>query len=146
MKESNELRIGNLLSTISDEPETVKVEGIKSYDLESDVDMVRTSLSEKWHDINDFAPIPLTEEILLKCGFEFNENRKSWSVEFETLWENNITTNKVFYIKYDVDYGFWWCGLEDHSLDSIALCRIDYIHALQNIFHSITGQELNINL
>lgn len=76
-------------------------------------------------------PIPLTEEILLKCGFR----------DEGTHLQLNLSNNWC-YEWFDNLIGFSLCK------DRRGLClgKIKYIHGLQNLHHSLTGEELEINL
>ncbi len=68
------------------------------------------------------TPIPLTEDILLKCGFEKALN--GW-------WDKD----EIFSYR-DGYFGF---GTNRHT-------KIDYLHQLQNLYFALTGEELKINL
>lgn len=80
--------------------------------------------------IKDLKPIPLTEDILLKAGFEINY--------------------KGFIHKYPIDGykiglrtgddGFRYCLNINHSI------KIKYLHQLQNLFKSLTGNDLKIEV
>ena len=86
---------------------------------------------------DDLSPIPLTEEILLKAGFE----KKGWQQEL-----------KMQISKYNI---LWWCdlgmsiiceGRSDHD-DMVTFdsdCK--YVHQLQNLYFALTGEELEIEL
>ena len=81
---------------------------------------------------SDVSPIPLTTEILEKCGFEFEDNDSSRYGWYKRL-------NKHFW--------FSWCHLEFISIeDSDSNVLIDipcsYVHQLQNISYDFTGEEL----
>jgi hypothetical protein len=77
-------------------------------------------------------PIPLTEEILLKCGFEKDEQ-----------WDNPF--NK----RVDVLNGFTIITIDVRAnvllLDDIEI-KFQYLHQLQNLYFTLTNQELEINL
>mgnify|MGYP000899231752 CR=1 FL=1 len=83
--------------------------------------------------LNDFQPIPLTEEWLLKLGFE-------------------RTYNSQFRLKYDLpcDFiGFDISKTEEKSMEGFRYfghyIKIKYVHQLQNLYFALTGQELTIN-
>ena len=92
-------------------------------------------------------PIPLTEEILLKCGFErCNENRYKFYI------------HGVNYISLHLDYlieknewfeGSFSVSFREKSLspnfEGSNLCY-RYLHQLQNLYFALTGKELEINL
>jgi len=77
--------------------------------------------------ISDIKPIPITDDILLKCGFDKNDNM--------------FTDNKLVGIEiYDEDLHFRvLCG-------NYCLCVINNLHQLQNLYYALTGEELNIKL
>lgn len=110
---STELRIGNYVNTLDG---ILKVDGIGDY-----------VLIEKYaYSFSDIKPIPLTEEILLKCGF------------VKGLNEYNIMRFNIF---KPVDYvGYLFCE------GNLVLREIKYLHTLQNLYFALTNQELQINL
>ena len=69
-------------------------------------------------------PIPLTEEWLLKFGFEKGKQ--------------NIDRN-VFYLER-IQYGNGLVMFKDNLLDT----RIEHVHTLQNLYFALTGEELEI--
>ena len=84
--------------------------------------------------LSELEPIPLTPEILEKCGF------------------TTVTTNE------DRSYNFWGKDLDasiDVDSDNLFRYRICerkrtktilYVHQLQNLYFSLTGTELEVNL
>ena len=113
---ASELRIGNLISWIS----SGNIEKVMKIDLK-----YVNEVSEK-----DLSPIPLTEEWLLKIGFE-NDLEISHNVYFK----------KHFYLEYpkdEVGYNFGWFGV----LETAIKCK--YVHELQNLYFILTGTELEI--
>lgn len=78
-------------------------------------------------DINNFEPIPLTEEWLIKLGFG--------------LWQHNIQ------YKYRKD-GFPFLlriSKDGCVVDGCEFCmKIYHVHQLQNLFFALTGKELQI--
>ena len=76
--------------------------------------------------ISELKPIPITEEILLKYGFEKIEN--NWKVLdfifFKISWERLAGLTLTF------------------ENESIYLPHIKYLHQLQNIYFSLTVKEL----
>lgn len=79
--------------------------------------------------ISEIEPIQLTEKRLLKCGFKDEGThlklnlRNNWCYE----WFNNLL-------------GFSLCK----GRRGMCLGRIIYVHELQNLHYSLTGQELNV--
>lgn len=66
--------------------------------------------------------IPLTKEVLLRCGFRYDENTKEYNngFLFVTLWENG------------------------KHLESRSRVWLSYLHQLQNLYFSLTWKELEI--
>ena len=85
--------------------------------------------------------ISLTEEILLKCGFIKTE-------EYYAANEENIDV----YTKGSFDVAFidneykLWIEIDEDSYYNFAWTKIKYVHQLQNLYFTLTGQELEINL
>lgn len=74
-----------------------------------------------------YEPIPLTGEILLKCGFEkgdYNEFRHTNLIGTLTLYD----------------------GICEIHLGDLYSVWIESLHRLQNLYFSLTGQELKIKL
>lgn len=88
--------------------------------------------------IEEFYPIPLTEEILLKCGF----GRRGGT--FYLIIQTGAATHSI-YIEYvfsgDTGYGDMWIGKETGQTKKIFL-NTKYLHELQNLFFAITKKEL----
>jgi hypothetical protein len=114
----NELRIGNYLSL---DNEIYKIKGINKNKI-----YFYYKKSEWNCNIQSFDPILLDEEILLKCGF----------IKYNTQDINPTYANKLFNwndgILYLIGDGF--------------VNHIKYLHQLQNIYHALTNEELEINL
>ena len=109
-----ELRIGNWVE------ETYSGESGK-------VDMVVLSIIERMSN-HSYKPIPLTEEWLVRFGFVSDPYHDTYQKGFLILncdktrgklelWPDNIT-GKVLYIKH--------------------------VHTLQNLYHALTGEELEL--
>ena len=108
--EAKELRIGNYL--IHD--------GyfIKSYSVDGFINIIKN--------IDNYEPIPLTEEWLVKFGFllDLHHHRRL------TYSLNRITT-------YMQD-GIFWCDILWDCLE------IKHVHQLQNLYFALTNEELTI--
>lgn len=127
MIKSNELRLGNLVSINSEEPEFLKIEGIKTYDEKSDYSMVRLESFDKWTSLNEILPILLTEEWLLRMG-----GRKINQID----WEISIRG-----IKFNCRFNKKWYS----SIGGIYLSdKNQYVHQIQNLVHALTNEELII--
>lgn len=120
MIQANELRIGNLLNYQTAEGDIVTVE-------------VNLQLMQ-WliNDTKGFnlvhSPITLSEELLVKFGFE-----KIYKSQIHaTYWIENLS----YYFWHEKGNQYADCkGLQVNCV---------YIHQLQNLYFSLTGEELNI--
>ena len=79
----------------------------------------------------DVFPIVLTEDILLKCGFEFISSQQGQTYYHKDGW---IVLQS---------YGKWHYS---PSLSNTVGKSIDYLHQLQDLYFALTGEELNVEL
>lgn len=79
-----------------------------------------------------FKPIKLTEEWLLKMGFQFPESE----------FEGEIIVNKESRFSAIRAKGFYSVGLAGSF--GLFLVKVKYVHTLQNLYHSVFGEELTI--
>lgn len=107
---ASDLRIGNWVNNYKGGPVKITATGIKIADIEEDF----------------FNPIPLTPEILEKCGFE-------WDIVTKRYW--NSGPIEISLIKQTANIGRDTFILEFHHL-----------HQLQNLYFALTGIELEISL
>lgn len=115
---ANELRVGNWVN--------MKIYGMHAYYKIMQVDANYI----KWVADNNAAcePIPLTPELLEKCGFIYGD---TW----EFTWRKDD-----IHVRQSDEY---WYLVENRD---VRYNPFKYLHQLQNIFHSLTGEELEINL
>ena len=122
--DAKELRIGNYVNLIADghehEPDTFKW-SIDDYEYYETV-------------MFNILPIPLTEEWLVKFGFEEKDSRK-----------NRFINRADFELEFQGDkvaYCVW--GGEDapHLTQFFGHCK--YVHQLQNLYFALTNEELTI--
>jgi hypothetical protein len=84
-----------------------------------------------------FDPILLTPEILEKAGFE--KQRSSDNVlDNYFIGENPITHDWIMSLQ--------WIDGRESPFYKNGYHQIKYLHQLQNLFYSLTGKELEINL
>lgn len=107
--DAKELRIGNLVDLFGN------IATIQSADFSG------TGIA-----IKQGKPIPLTEEWLVKFGFDKKGYKDGLSI---------ILENKLGY-KNGRTYFKSWCILESQP---------KYAHSLQNLYFALTGQELEIS-
>lgn len=80
------------------------------------------------HTLNSFKPIPLTEDILLKCG----------------VWNNTdlrLPNAPIYFLKHPKNNGEYILFFHSFSLGNTK-----YLHELQNLYFALTNTELEINL
>jgi len=85
----------------------------------------------------DIQPIPLTEEILLKCGFENKMN-----LMYISIFEGMLCISMK-----DFSYGLYSSEQRFNiGLSYSNSTKIQYLHQLQNLYWSLTQKELQIEL
>lgn len=129
--EAKELRIGNLVNeevlgdcpivSISDDGK-IWVE-VDNMTIDKEHNKRRFHLSK-----GNYNPIPLTEEWLLKFGFQ--NPAHSWICDkfHLTEWDN---------------YPLNWCVAFNKN-GAIIIDKLKHVHQLQNLFFCLTGEELKI--
>lgn len=130
---ANELRIGNWIHSLED----------GDYQIEQLCRYSNTSKNQNigalyrngsiWTDLEYIEPIPLTEDWLMKFGFESNGDEHE----------------EEFYHKKHDCFGVKFTNfVEDgiaHIWDaSFTGAPIKYVHQLQNLVHALTGEELTV--
>lgn len=90
-------------------------------------------------DLRHIKPIPLTEEILLKCGFVKDEEYDEGGL-IDFRYELNLLNKSISFTSN-------W-NTEDCFYVNLTQCGVDvfYLHQLQNLYFALTGEELTINL
>ena len=115
---ANELRVGNsLIDSRNNEIHVVSGNSIHSMQYTGSTEILK--------------PIPLTEEWLLKFGFKYN----SYS-------SYNLFINDFLLVVSFEDYN---CNVFiGVSYDDIDFKHIKHVHQLQNLYFSLTGDELTL--
>ena len=124
---ANELRIGNLVKY---QLESWKISSIFK---DGPLELVRFEIY-KIANLKEFEPIPLTEEWLLKFGFEERKESENFSKWF--IGENPVTHDWLFFIKQFKD--------ENKFFFQNGFHKLDYLHQLQNLYFALTNNELEI--
>lgn len=121
---ANELRIGN---SVHFSGEVIRVELI---------DTCEVWFGERQEaDLDECSGIPLTEEWLLKFGFEKNDN-KSFSDAFLFIMVGGSK------LHINPDNGVVWIVRDGNIFNNPQLIR--FVHQLQNLYFALTGEELEI--
>lgn len=81
------------------------------------------------------TPVPITPDILKKCGFVEDVNRDLHlpiNAALNTNLYHRVSTHQMLYMKS------YYCPIMDFNCQSV--------HHLQNLYHLLTGAELKIKL
>lgn len=119
-----ELRIGNWINRNG------TADKITGYDLWHSEQLNDACHLVEWNSLN---PIPLTEEWLLRFGFE----RSSDMYEFYHIKILNEWTRIFYNTKHQVAELII-------SMHGVVIKHIKYVHQLQNLHFTLTGKELPI--
>lgn len=138
MVNTNELMLGNYLQfSFEDKISSTKGNKIcKVYQIESHsvrIEILKDSIFSILSD-NDLEPIPVTEEILEKCGFDKHDISEYVSQNMYS----NLQDDKI-YEQFDENGEslFSLVGVDRH---------FRYLHELQNIYFIYRGETLKIEL
>ena len=125
-----DLRIGNLLKY---DDEIVMV-----YELYDDAISILEDSYVKVYHIDNFDPIKLTEELLLKIGFEKDGNNYSLVCGDIEVGYYIDKFKQVLYINV--------CRKKRFHKNELRSYDVKYLHQLQNAYHLLTGKELEVSL
>lgn len=119
MINANELRLGNALEYLVEDCVDNSSEWMLN--IVDAADIVDAASNESIFN-KYYQPIPITPEILEKCGFVRNSLMDSYELG-----------------KYSVRYSMMY--YEGHEVSELNTCK--YLHQLQNLYFALTGEELN---
>jgi hypothetical protein len=118
-----ELRIGNFFYIQLPPSQKKQIKEVK------EIRQKHVLLDGVWYHLDELIPIPLTEDILLKCGF----------TKFEWIKESNVFQGTYFNCKADEN------GVQPFGVDLNNLKPVKYLHEFQNLFSQLTETELNVH-
>ena len=124
---TNELRIGNWVKTNYEgilETININSEGFEYIDCRKP-----TFKAIGRYPIDSIEPIHITEEWLLKFGFE------------TSAWDNHSTYRKMI---GNNDYTIVFDEYSNTMIGDIMIKEIKYVHQLQNLYFALTGEELSV--
>lgn len=121
---ASELRIGNYIK--KDGGALWRVSGVF---LGNDTVVVVTDDVHFTLPLSEFSPIPITEEWLLKFGFEIKGIANYVTIDFTTYQKGRVIVNDANWIDYDGN----WLDMD---------YKLEYAHQLQNLYFALTGEEL----
>lgn len=86
-----------------------------------------------------YKPIPLTEDWLLKFGFELKDDINNGFAK--PINEEYGTEHYYLYVnpKY-----FTTCLIDNKKPHEIFINSVKYVHQLQNLYFALTGEELKL--
>jgi hypothetical protein len=131
MIQSNELRIGNWVEDYDSSHERFRVETIDKGENET---AGMWFINGRWNE--DVIPIPLTPELLEKCGFE---------IKMHTKGIRYIEVNSYLWLLIVGDEKIHLCLASAEWMHDLQ-ARVTSLHQLQNLYFSLTNQELTIHL
>ena len=136
---ANELRIGNLVDLGNRIAKVIEIGHLAC---------VVVDLEETQDTLEDYErtkPLSLTEEWLLKLGFEKIENKLS-----ESWYELKYLSNEhepmiTSWVSILINTETWSCVICDEFPEEIGAntkTKIEYVHQLQNLYFALVGEEL----
>jgi hypothetical protein len=131
---ANELRIGNLVDCFGIREVVV----IKKHKIKVQNEISEGHFVIEWVPIKSLSlkPIPLTEEMLLKCGF-ISGGAKQWL--FITLDKKD----ECYLYFNPLGKGI---AIDQNGIECSFEIELNYLHQLQNLYFALTNEELTINL
>lgn len=124
---ANEIRISNLIQWEDESEEIISIKSI----IHDSADEYLVKFAGGSAQLAEFKPIPLTEEWLLKFGFEIEKDPR---VDHWHFGINPYTQDWMILIK-SLGAGFFYQN---------GYFRIPYVHSLQNLYFALTGEELEL--
>ncbi len=132
--EAKDLRIGNLVYGVAGNKKIVaEVTDLDNVNLTEYPIWLASKDGDGEDEYESIEPIPLTEEWLLKLGFEYDEFSDEDN-PFLDLRYNRF----LFQSDKSVNYNTVYLTINKTDI------KIKYVHELQNIFYCLTGNELEI--
>jgi hypothetical protein len=129
---ANELRIGNWYTSVKFEvPVYCELSDLHELCVRSDGAYNDPPIDSM------FEPIPLTEEWLLKFGFEREDNLNWWNVPKESNY-------KAHHLMEMQNAWTWFIDFDDTGDNTHLVSGFNYVHQLQNLYFALTGNELEI--
>lgn len=137
---ANELRIGNWVKV--NDP----IFGVNIYKVATIRDNGIITLSDNIGClVGNIEPIELTEEVLLKIGFEDRKGYFNYSRVFGD--ENNYCDYiHIYYCPMLKHFKFTHDKVKEDDLQQMDLYNIQYLHQLQNAYYCLTNRELEVKL
>ncbi len=132
-----DLKIGNYVKCkVSNDNADYVVSALDGFGLKV---MLNGARQGTWYEEDKIKPIKLTEEWLLKLGFSDKEYKLGY-IGIDIKYEFTITD---FVLTKPTVLGEWQ---KNYAWEHVKhrFTELKYVHQLQNIYYSLTGQELII--
>lgn len=143
MIQAKELRIGNKVNLIALD-QIIEIESVNRVDGLTGLYTWINENEEYEDSLTGIEGIPLTPELLVKCGFKWNGDKGSNKHYFLNGLRITVPSYTLSILR-DCDKAgesqAGWCGKSIG--DRIPLKSL---HQLQNLYHSLTQTEITINL
>lgn len=118
---ATELRPFNMLKVKGDSKDYYQVMAIDAINDKVYLNIPRNN----WHDISKLKPIQLTEDILVKLGFEKTANPRELKYGDYSI----LLLNEIRFVIYNY-------------MENPPSVKVSTVHQLQNLFFALTGEEL----
>ena len=100
-------------------------------------------LDHKW--LSQCKPIPLTNEILIKSGFNVATGKfQIWEDCKLTFFDEVFWIPGMYFLEDDSETWVLYHGYDEDMYWQLK--RVKYLHELENIIYFLTGEELDVNL
>lgn len=120
---ANELRIGNWVNfDTHNGVMPMRIESIRK-------EAISACFEVSYFDDEKTSPIPLTPEVLEKCGFDYTESLHRLG-ELEIGYDNEDFMLMQYSLRYK----------------KAIILKVKYLHQLQNLYFALTGEELTVKL
>ena len=127
---ATELRIGNWICFMDEVGESPLY-------IETEVNLMEIQQAIKYPDF--FYGIPLTEKLLIRFGFNVDDNGSYW-IDLQTHYLVLIPSEGYFYpVYYEIR------EFSGEMEQRVSIQRFQYVHQLQNLYFALTGEELKLN-
>lgn len=129
---ANELRVGSWIIDYKADPEKSIYWQVEAIEFRGETLGVTFRNRSCWTCLDAIEPIPLTLEWVLKFGFERVERRKGFHLKYLRVAGAN-------------DWKGQMCWIIRRTWGADVLKgNIKYVHQFQNVYHSLTGEELTL--
>nr|WP_315026061.1 hypothetical protein [uncultured Chryseobacterium sp.] len=134
--EAKELLLGSIIYSKGQNIKDGQFLGWKNYETKVTIEVLQHILNNNTD--YKYSPITLTEEWLLKFGFEQMKDSTTYE------WKDGDYRSIQVDLKSN-EAEIYLCGY-DYAMSSqcFPIDHIQYIHQIQNLFYSLNGKELNL--